>query len=71
METTIADLKPGMRFKWNSTQRKFRTVQNTVELGHGDNIPEAYKGMTLVVMANCQQLTADPQAKVFVEALEN
>jgi hypothetical protein len=68
---TIADLKPGMRFKWERTQRTYRRVMNTVELGHGDNIPTPYKGMTLVVMEHCRQLTAKPDAVVFLDPTKN
>ena len=65
--STAKDLQPGMRFKWNRGQRKWREVESlrVLEAGtfHG---PAAFTGHIIVMMPYCKQVTLPPTHPVII-----
>lgn len=56
-EIKVKDLKEYDFFKLHKNKRTFNVFKKLVKLG--DDVPEIFKGKSLIVLMNCKQITVN------------
>lgn len=64
-EIKIKDLKEFDFFKLSKSQRRYRVFKKLVKLGN--DVPEQFKGKSLLILNNCKQITVNENDTCFIK----
>lgn len=67
MKMQIQQLEKDYPFKFQESQKKWRTLKRLHQLPDHEGIPEEHRGKLLVIFDGCRQAILDPTDEVIVD----